>query len=270
MPGEPTPDAATSGPPRPGCWGLSGKLAVGVLLGLGALYLLRPPPLGHPRWESRRHETQNRLKQLGLALYNYHSSSGGGDDTAAGRFPPPPGDADAATPPVGWLTALLPFVDEGDLRRRYDAAAAYDDPANAAAVALPVQPYLTPTDGWRDRRTEGGFGLAHYAGNVRVLGPGGAGRIPGLRDGMVNTLMAGQIDGFPRPWADPDHFRDPAAGLGSGPRQFGTPFRHGDVPSGKMVMGDGSVRTVSVAIDPAVLAALGTPDGGEEVSADAW
>ena len=244
---------------RSGCFGRSTwtvALVAAVVAG-GAYTLLLS--VSTPRSAVYVSVTQNNLKQVGLGLHNYHS--------AFGRFPPPPGDAGASDPPAAWMTALLPFIDEGEVWNRYDKAAAYDDPANAAAVAAEIDAYLTPIDGWRDRRAEGGFGLAHYAGNAAVLGPGGAGDVRGMRDGTTGTLLAGQIEGFPKPWADPANLRDAAAGLGTGPRQFGTPLRYGDPVSGQFVMGDGSVRLIKDDIDPAVFAALGTPDGGEDVGA---
>ena len=127
-----------------------------------------------------------------------------------------------------------------------------------------VGAYLSPHADWADRGAEGGFGLSHYAGNVAVLGPEGPRGLDEIPDGAANTLLIGEIGGFPAPWADPANLRDAAAGFGRGPRQFGGPHAHGGV----VVMGDGSVSFISEEIDPALFAALGTPDGGEDIDDD--
>ena len=103
-----------------------------------------------------------------------------------------------------------------------------------------------------------------------MIGPDRPGTIHSVRDGTTATLLAGQIDGFPRPWADPENLRDASPGLGRGPRQFGTPFRSGETAHGMILMCDGSVTWVQSDMDPVLFAALGTPDGGEEFSSEDW
>ena len=89
----------------------------------------------------------------------------------------------------------------------YDVTEPFDRPANAAVAGTVLKAFIDPHPDWKDRRTENGFGLSHYAGNVRVLGPGGTPRLPEIADGTTQTLYAGQIGGFPSPWADPDNLR---------------------------------------------------------------
>ena len=185
---------------------------------------------------------QHHLKRIGRGLRTL-AEDGGSPPAVAG-------------PPVAWATALLPDLGERELAALYDPAAPFDAPANAAAVATEVDALLTPHRDWRDRRGEGGFGLSHYAGNVRVLGPGGVRRRGDVTDGLSETILAGGVGGFPRPWADPANLRDAAAGVGTGPRQFGGPY--GGV---QVVLCDGSVRFVDRAVDPAAFAALGAPAG---------
>ncbi|HSG69553.1 MAG TPA: hypothetical protein VLA12_04015, partial [Planctomycetaceae bacterium] len=53
--------------------------------------------------------------------------------------------------------------------------------------------------------------------------------------------------------------RDPAEGIGQGPKQFGMP----DSDLVIFAFGDGSASSVSRDIDPKILKAWATPDGGE-------
>ncbi|MBD3676333.1 MAG: DUF1559 domain-containing protein [Planctomycetaceae bacterium] len=87
-----------------------------------------------------------------------------------------------------------------------------------------------------------------------------------VTDGLSNTLMGGEIaDGF-SPWSRPGHTRDPALGLNKGPLTFGSPYFGQKNYSGvQMLLMDGSVRTISDDIDPAILKALATPDAGDDL-----
>ena len=81
-----------------------------------------------------------------------------------------------------------------------------------------------------------------------------------IKDGLSNTLLLGTARGHFKPWGSPDGMRDPALGINRSPDGFG------DAPGSlgaQFVMADGSSRFVSSKIDPAVLKALATPNGGE-------
>jgi hypothetical protein len=201
--------------------------------------------------------TLNNLKGVGLAGHNFH------DDHGA---LPPWTDAGAATvagaenPAPSWLTASLPYTDRAALYSRYQLARPYDDPANAAVVAEEVEVFVCYDADYSDRSAEGGYGLAHFAGNVRLLGDGGPRTFDGVTDGLGSTLYAGQIGGFPKPWSNPSNLRDPAAGFGGEPERFG-----GSVGGGAFLTCDGSVHFIYEGIDPEVLNALATPGGGEEI-----
>src|SRR5262245_10285577 len=64
-------------------------------------------------------QCQNNLKQIGLALHNYHASRGG--------FPP----ARVTTPVAhGWISAILPQIEQENVERRIDRALVWSDNAN--------------------------------------------------------------------------------------------------------------------------------------------
>jgi len=234
------------------------RFAIRGLVGAAALGLLLLAfwPVLFPRLSpSYRGWAANNLKQIGLAVHNYHSQHKvfpGRDVLGANGEP--------GAVPIAWQTVLLPFMDQGALWKNYDATKRYTDPANAAVVGTEIDSYLIPFESEGRRTSEGGYGLSHHAGNVHVLGDGGLRSVAEVRDGAVTTILAGQVDGFYQPWADPSNLRDPAAGIGRSPQQFGGPHTGGT----QMLMVDGSVNFFNDTIDPEVLAALGTPDGGEK------
>jgi hypothetical protein len=107
-----------------------------------------------------------------------------------------------------------------------------------------------------------GFGLSHYAANIWVMGPNRGLKLSQISDGTANTLLAGEVNAHFRPWGHPVNWRDPAKGINRSPDGFGGAPTAGGA---SFVMADASTRFVSENVHPAVLKALATPDGGEDV-----
>ena len=246
-------------------WAIAGIVAlctVPVLCCVGmVLVSLLLPAVQQAREAARRAQSQNNLKQIGLAAHNFHSTYG--------AFPPhvAPDGANLAraddpdNPRTAWMTAMLPFMDQAALYGRVDPSLAYDDPAAAGVYGTVVPAYLSPS---APAPTAGpGPAPAHYAGNELVLGEGRTARFRDLKDGTSNTILAAEVNartGAPAAWGDPDNLRTTTAGLNTA-KGFG-----GNHPGIVLVlMADGSVRTVGETIAPGTLDALGTPDGGEVV-----
>jgi prepilin-type N-terminal cleavage/methylation domain-containing protein/prepilin-type processing-associated H-X9-DG protein len=113
---------------------------ISVLIGL----LL--PAVQKVRESAARLRCKNNLKQIGLALHNYHDVNQ--------AFPPgyvssagPGGPADDRGPGWGWAALVLPYLEQDNLYRqiRFDRDIA--DPANTSVrmVSLPI--FLCPSDG---------------------------------------------------------------------------------------------------------------------------
>ena len=252
-------------------WAIAGIVAlctVPVLCCVGmVLVSLLLPAVQQAREAARLTQSQNNLKQIGLALHNYESTYKAFPSQPRG-FPGPDGEAEpalAAGERAAWMTALLPYVDRQDLWSRVSEPenmnVPFDDPAVADIYGTRVQSYLR--SGHEGATIPSGLGPAHFAGNALVLGERQDFGIRDMRDGTVHTLLAGEVNvdtGAPAAWGDPANVRLATAPLNS-PTGFG-----GNGPRGTLLlMGDGSVTTVAPTIDPAVLEALGTPGGGEIV-----
>ena len=111
-----------------------------VIAIVGLLVALLLPAVQAVREAARRTQCANNLKQIGVALQNYHA--------ALRVFPsgyiagaPYPGTA----PGWGWAALLLPMMEEGALYQAIDFRLPIEHPQNGAVTTL-ISGYLCPTD----------------------------------------------------------------------------------------------------------------------------
>ena len=119
---------------------------IAILIGL----LL--PAVQKVREASSRLECTNNLKQLGLALHNYHNDNG--------CFPPGmmSETSNVTNAEMTGFTLLLPYLEQQNLQRIYVFSEPWHSPANARAVGTTVKGFLCPSN-----RTEGFINLAPIA-----------------------------------------------------------------------------------------------------------
>ncbi|MFN0199012.1 MAG: DUF1559 domain-containing protein [Planctomycetaceae bacterium] len=105
---------------------VSGILALGfVLLLIGEFY-----PAMRAGESSRISQCRHNLKQIGLALQNYHE--------AFGSFPPAYIADEHGKPMHSWRTRILPYLDEVNRYNEYHFGEPWDSPANQQlAVSTP-------------------------------------------------------------------------------------------------------------------------------------
>ncbi len=257
--------ARQSMPGIPLLGGSDGTTAVATSAVLVALLF---PAVQQAREAARRTQSKNNLKQLGLALHNYHD--------VWNHFPQGtvPNDGLEVDERLSWIVSVLPFLDQAPLYNQYDMEAGWESEENTRNAEI-VVPVLNHPSSPVNRVN--GFGASSYVG-VAGVGPKGptlpvnhpkAGmfgynrvtRMRDVTDGLSNTLAIGETND-PQPWA--------AGGKGTirpldkqpyinGGNAFGSP----SVGGAQFLMGDGAVRFVSENIDPEVLEALSTIRGGE-------
>ena len=126
---------------------------IGILVGL----LL--PAVQAAREAARRMSCQNNLKQLGLALHNYH-------DTHSSL---PPAWADWNSTWASSLrsaqanVAILPFLEEGNVVEQYDCAVAWDHANNQDVATLMPEVYACPSAPGAGDVGPDGFQTSDYA-----------------------------------------------------------------------------------------------------------
>lgn len=209
-------------------------------------------PLFDPPQVIRRIVSTNNLKQIGLAFHNYQQ--------AFHQFPPGGTFSSDGEMRHSWETMLLPFMEGEQPKPNLDLP--WDHPANAECFKTELREFLIPGFGGEHRADEQGYALSHYSVNSRVIGPNRGITIAGVRDGLSQTIFAGEVADRFQPWGHPVNWRDPALGINKSPDGFGGPWSSGGA---NFLFMDGSVTFLNDQIEPALLRAMSTPAGGEKL-----
>lgn len=206
-----------------------------------------------------RSNSRNNLRQIGLGFQNYHDAY---DSFAISTF------SRDGTAGHSWQTSLLPFLDsdQTQLFEKIYLDQPWTARINREYFEVPIDVYLNPGLGDFGSSVQGQPAVSHYSGNIQLLKPNQKSTLDSITDGASNTIVGGEVNSLFKAWGDPTNLRDPAEGINQSPSGFGSPFRGG----GQFLFADGSVRFLSETIDPAILKALATPSGGEEISDDAY
>lgn len=111
-----------------------------VIAIIGVLVALLLPAVQAAREAARRMSCSNNLRQVGIAIHNYH-------DTLTKL---PPGRIMVTSPNGtstvnGVLTLIMPYAEQGNLESRYDYAKGFDHPDNQPAIQTHVKFYVCPS-----------------------------------------------------------------------------------------------------------------------------
>jgi prepilin-type N-terminal cleavage/methylation domain-containing protein/prepilin-type processing-associated H-X9-DG protein len=260
-----------------------------VLAVIGILLALALPAVQTARASARRVQCQNQLRQLCLALHNYHDvhqTLPAGSYTVGPSFRPFSG--------WGWGAMLLPHIEQQPLYSLIDFHTNTAVGPNRDVIRQQVPLWLCPSDvspvtitvplsGSETIQVAAG----NYCGVAPVLGELSCTRMGDVHDGTSQTLFLGErvyqpsVAGsfeFTSSWAGSiaaqtevipqsiphlEATRNSAINLALDyPQCFSS--RH--TGGAHFAFGDGSARLLSETIDIIVFEALGTPSGGESVS----
>ena len=182
-----------------------------VIAIIAVLIALLLPAVQQAREAARRSQCQNNLKQIGLALHNYHD--------AHRRFPPAGivgGVGNNQDVEGGWCWAqqILPQLEQGNLYEQLDVGATNripQDPANMTNIhdyttAAPgtkerllttkIPVYFCPSANGADvNKYQKNLGTLMYATNAAITPVPNPPRALGIKDivdGTSNTVLAGE------------------------------------------------------------------------------
>lgn len=117
-----------------------------VITIIGILIALLLPAVQAAREAARRMQCSNNLKQIGIALHNYHTAIGcfpSGYISAVGSG----GPADDKGPGWGWAALALPYLELDNIHDKIQFDKDIADPANAAVRTTVLPVFLCPSDG---------------------------------------------------------------------------------------------------------------------------
>lgn len=160
-----------------------------VIAIIAILIALLLPAVQQAREAARRTQNRNNLKQIGIALHNYHET--------AGTFPPGWIGVTGTRPDVegrsgfGWATFILPMLEQQPLHRRIDFSGSIMSAPNSIARSTYLPVFRNPSDSaenfWQIRDESAGAVLASLptANYVGCFGSGGLDDCEGLAAGRT-------------------------------------------------------------------------------------
>lgn len=275
-----------------------------VIAIIGVLVSLLLPAVQAAREAARRTQCSNNLKQIGLAVHNYH-------DTLNALPPGQPGGMGGSSA----FAAILPFMEQGNMYDKYDFTKGNSDPANAAVVSQKIKAFICPscafvrqvpiiTPNCDAMRAPGTYAFSSGSGDPYGTPSGGnptngainnqasgMTSLASITDGTSNTFLTGeshwgfkdymftsgpcngQVRGGFSYWASPYPLATLFTTLGgfnhkemAGDSHRLSNFRSNHPAGVNMGNCDGSVTMWAATTDQTVLDAMATRNGGEVVN----
>jgi len=225
---------------------LTSPATSGVLMGL----LL--PATQSAREAARRNQCTNNIKQIMLAMHNYHAANN--------FFPRDITDKDGK-PLLSWRVAILPSIEQGELYNKFKLDEPWDSPHNKELLKEMPPTFLCPSRVKPEPFTTTYRG---FVGARAIFETGQDIGMAGVLDGTSNTIAVAEASEAV-PWSKPADlpFDEQAK-----PSLYGAGSSH---PGGfNCGFADGSVRFIKNSINAIVFKALITRNGGEVINADAF
>ncbi|QDV48957.1 DUF1559 domain-containing protein [Gimesia fumaroli] len=269
-----------------------------VIAIIAILIALLLPAVQQAREAARRSQCKNNLKQMGIALHNYHETF---------RILPPGFNVDLVVANtstgnggLGWSGSILPGIDQANVYNTIDFNADWGTGANEEACATYISVYRCPSDITVSHRNHDGIDarvptsyLACFSGTrgsdseANVTGADGTFflnssiRLRDITDGTTNTIGIGEcVNDFD---VFKDHFYIGSTSIGGwdgAPREYSEYVASTDVPMnttnevafGSLHTGgahfmllDGSVRFLSENMSRQIYSYLGSRADGEVI-----
>lgn len=196
-----------------------------------------------------RASTVNNLKQIGLAMHNYHDVYNG--------LPAAAIIGKKGKPLLSWRVAILPFVEQDGLYRQFKLDEPWDSDHNKKLLETMGMPRVFAVEGVT-KPTDKTTHMQVFRGNGAMFDLVQGHKLQSIADGTSNTFMVA-MGKTAVPWTKPDDVEyDPK----KEPHDFF--LWVSDVTN--IAFGDGSVRTIKKDVKAASLHAYITKAGGEVVS----
>lgn len=193
----------------------------------GVIMALALPAVQRVRESGAQTSCRNNLRQIGLALQNYHYTMGSFPPAYSfdEQSTPPPGIVINTAPGWGWAAQLLPHIEQVNLADRIQWKVAVEDPIHDDTRIVSIKTYVCPSDRGTGQFTimsqfskklcdaatnsyAACYGFGGAIGEYPALGNGifyrnSHTRFADIRDGASNTIAIGERAALfcQSPWA---------------------------------------------------------------------
>lgn len=204
-----------------------------VVLGVLTLMVaLLVPAIQHAREAARTSEAKNNLKQLGLALHNYHDNYS--------VFPPGGIFDNKGTPYHCWTTSLDPYMWAAPWYQYVDFNVPWDDPRQVDHFSSKMREELFEAPRTPLPPRPDGLPVSLFAANSWMFYRNSSVRLNQIPD-STGTLLLSEALGNHLPLGCPGNWRHVRAGLNQSEDSFGVRGRRDTL----VLLVDGSVREFS-------------------------
>jgi hypothetical protein len=149
-------------------------------------------PADRVRQGANRAKSSNNLKQLLIAMHNYHDTNG--------RLPTAAIYSKDGKPLLSWRVALLPYLEEQQLYKQFHLDEPWDSEHNKKLLAQ--MPKVFAPVGVKTKEPNTTFYQVFTGKGTLFEGNRGI-RFPEVTDGLSNTIMMAEA-GTPVPWTKPE------------------------------------------------------------------
>lgn len=225
---------------------LLGLAFVGLLVCGGIVVGITLPAVQAAREAARRMSCSNNMKQIGLALHNYHA--------AYNQLPPAYSVDENGNKLHSWRVAILPFMGQNALYQQIDLSKPWDAPENSVVASTAVSAYACPSK----------VGDPLMTSYVAVVDPSG------MFEGAISTKFGQATDGLASTilFVETEH-QNEVHWMSPEDIDMQTLLELSEDDShqggGHIVFGDGAVKFITNSIEVGLLEALVTKDGGEDI-----
>lgn len=231
------------------------------------------PAIQHARESARRTACGNNLRNIGIALQNYHQTHR--------KFPYGSSKYRSARNPGGtqiaWSALILQEIDQTNLYNQLNFEKSFSDSTNQEAASQVVPTFICPS-GLRGVALSEGRGPTDYGGiyGQRITRPnnppngtmliGKSVSIRQITDGTSNTVIIGEAADWPDgQWINGKNLFDQAFQIGKAP-PFENELSSKHPSSVGTCFADGHIQFLSKDTNKETLAHLCTRSGGEVIT----
>jgi prepilin-type processing-associated H-X9-DG protein len=193
---------------------------------------------------------QNSLKNIGLAMHNYHD--------VYGHFPAAASYDKQGRPLLSWRVHILPYLEQEELYKQFHLDEPWDSEHNKKLLAKMPRVYAAPPPGGAKERFTTLYQVFTGKGAIFEGKKGLTIKQISDADGTANTILVAEASEAV-PWTKPQDLpSDPDKPL----PKLGAPLADGF----NLLFADGSVRYIRKTTKEKTLRALITWNGGESIS----